>query len=736
MGNLMTSMWTGVSGLKVNQTSLNTTAHNISNIDTLGFTRQQILTGDFSYNRVGESSNSYMQVGLGTNMATIRQVRDVFLDKNYRLEIGRQGFYESQLETVSEIESLFQESSGEAFKTVLSDFWTAISEIAKEPESTVNRGVLVSTAKNFLKKADIIRNQLSVYQKSLNKQIQEKVDRVNEIGDTIKELNKAICTQESSGQQANDYRDARNQLLDELGGIVEITYQEDARGIVNINIEGTQFVTDTHVYHIETQAVTSDFNKDRENEINKYGAVIAQEIQDYKAANPGASDAQIQEHIKGMDEWKYLKTYGDITFTSTGIKYNGFDFIDMDGNMTNIELRPSDMLNVVWQGTGRDVCKLTGNYSSASNTNVGSLKGLLVSRGSFEANYTNIPVLPTEPSADDFDINTPDGQAAYDAAMLKHRQDLKQYELDVAQYNKHLDSSVMMATQAQFDQLIHAVVTTINDILCPNTSVSDEVVKGILTNIKGIDEKAAKDAKDVTVTLADGTKLDLEDILIYDEVKAGIASDKQSKGEALFERKGMDRYTEATMKVKVPQLDNDGNPVMDVDGITPKTDEVEVKVLVYNKEYATNTYSQFTLGQIEINEKVLNDYNLLPFTYNKYSGKYGANNEEVCQALLDAWDNEEILRLDPNTLTTNNFQDYYSAMTSGIAFRGKAYSSMVEQQQDTVETIDNKRQQTIGVSSEDELTNMIKYQHAYNASSRYINVINEMLGHVIDRLGH
>lgn len=733
MGNLMTSMWTGVSGLKVNQTSLNTTAHNISNIDTLGFTRQQILTGDFSYNRVGESSNSYMQVGLGTNMATIRQVRDVFLDKNYRLEIGRQGFYESQLETVSEIESLFQESSGEAFKTVLSDFWTAISEIAKEPESTVNRGVLVSTAKNFLKKADIIRNQLSVYQKSLNKQIQEKVDRVNEIGDTIKELNKAICTQESSGQQANDYRDARNQLLDELGGIVEITYQEDARGIVNINIEGTQFVTDSHVYHMETQTMTSDLNKEREKMINSYGSKLADTV---KTARQTAIDAgldptdpahlvqineAIENAVKSSDEWKYVKAYGDVTFTDSGIKFNGYDFIDLEGNAKEIALRESELFTVVWEGSGSEVFKLNGYYSSSNNTNVGALKGLIVSRGSYEANYTNIPTVPKEP---DYDTT-----AAYNLAV-------KQYELDVAEYNKYLDSSVMMATQAQFDQLIHAVVTTINDILCPNTSVSDEVVKGILTNIKGVDEKAANDVKDVTVTLADGTKLDVDDILIYDEVKAGIASDKQSKGEALFERKGMDRYTEATMEVTVPKLDENGNQEMGPDGITPAIQVIKTTVLVYNKEYATNTYSQFTLGQIEINEKVLNDYDLLPFTYNKYSGKYGANNEEVCQALLDAWDNEEILRLDPNTLTTNNFQDYYSAMTSGIAFRGKTYSSMVEQQQDTVETIDNKRQQTIGVSSEDELTNMIKYQHAYNASSRYINVINEMLGHVIDRLGH
>ena len=64
----MTSMWAGVNGLKVNQISLNTTAHNLTNVDTKGYVRQQMLLGDEPYNTIGSNHISKLQVGLGSNV--------------------------------------------------------------------------------------------------------------------------------------------------------------------------------------------------------------------------------------------------------------------------------------------------------------------------------------------------------------------------------------------------------------------------------------------------------------------------------------------------------------------------------------------------------------------------------------------------------------------------------------------------------------------------------------------
>ena len=86
------SLYVGVSGLQTAQNALNTTAHNLANVETEGYVRQQILQGDKQYNKIGYASVSNMQVGLGVNLSDVRQVRDEFLDKEYRKETGRAGF--------------------------------------------------------------------------------------------------------------------------------------------------------------------------------------------------------------------------------------------------------------------------------------------------------------------------------------------------------------------------------------------------------------------------------------------------------------------------------------------------------------------------------------------------------------------------------------------------------------------------------------------------------------------
>lgn len=688
----MTSMYTGVSGLMVNQASLNTTAHNIANATTLGFTRQQILTGDFIYNKIGESATSYMKVGLGTEMAAIRQVRDVFLDKSYRLEVGREGFYEAQYESVEEIESLFGELEGEAFKTTLSDLWTSISELAKEPDSIVNRGVLVTTAKSFLEKAGIISDQLQEYQVNLNEQIQKKTDRINTIGNQIQELNQTIRKYECGGQHANDYRDIRNQLMDELGGLVKYTYTETQEGVVMINVEGVQFVTEDTVYQMETQKTVTPEEQGRTDTINGYVKNISDLMNQMKAN--GKTDAEIEKAVKESKDWSSISKYGKMTYQAGEIKYNDYGVIQKDGTVNEILPKQSDLLTVLWKGNGcGEVFRLDGEYSASAKTDTGSLKGLLVSRGAYEANYTNIPKESDYPNE-------------------------KDYKEAVKEYNKYVDPSIIMSTQTQFDQLIHGVVKAINDLLCPNTPVSPEKISEYLekTTENKVDPGKV-DLKNATITLADGTVVKAEDAQIFDTIKAGCGMDKEgTQGEALFERKTVERYTKGTLKVNV-----DGK-------------DTNIDVWVYNPEYPSDNYSLFTIGQVEINEEILNDYNKIPLSYNKYSGKYGSFNQELCGDLIDVWD-VEALKINPNTLTTNNFQDYYSSMTTEIAYRGKTYSSIAKNQSDMVKNIDNNRQQVAGVSTDEELTNMIKYQHAYNASSRYINAINEMLGHVIEKLG-
>lgn len=108
--SLMGSLYIGASGLQTSQNALNTTAHNMSNVDTVGYTRQQVQLGTRTYKTISKSaaSNAYLQTGHGVNYTQVKQVRDYFLDKAYRRESGRSAYYDTSAVAVEEIENLFQ----------------------------------------------------------------------------------------------------------------------------------------------------------------------------------------------------------------------------------------------------------------------------------------------------------------------------------------------------------------------------------------------------------------------------------------------------------------------------------------------------------------------------------------------------------------------------------------------------------------------------------------------------
>ena len=386
----------GTSGLKAGQYGLNVVAHNLANVDTEGYVRQQMVYDSSPYLLIGQTSVSPMQVGLGVDPAQVRQVRDVFLDKAYRQEAGRQGYYEAQRDAVNEIEDLFGELQGVAFQETLKDFWVSLQELSKEPDSRVAQATFVETGINFIERSDKIYKQLKEFQLNLNTNIREKITRINEIGQRIFELNKKIVFYESSEvENANDYRDERNHLLDELGTMVKIDYKEQVDGRVTIAIEGSTFVTEDFCYRM-----------------------------DY------LSMAQYRE--------------------KQGIE------IPLD--------EAADILIPVWPHLGgAEVFDWSQVPSTAANSDIGSLKGCLQARGTRIGKYTDIPI---EPKVEDFT----DENGDFDEEEYKRALDI--FEEATKDYNLNIESSIMMRTQAQFDQLIHGVVTIINDTLCPDKEVT------------------------------------------------------------------------------------------------------------------------------------------------------------------------------------------------------------------------------------------------------------------------
>lgn len=244
--SLMGSLYIGSSGLQTGQNALNTTAHNMSNIDTTGYTRQQVQQGTRWYNTISKTASaiSYQQTGLGVNYSNVKQVRDYFLDKTYRRESGRSAFYDTSVAAIEEVEDLLQELQGKSFSGAIENLWVSVQELAKDPSNSVNQGVFIQRCNEFITRGQAVYQGLCEYQDDLNYKIAQQVDTINEYGKQICELNIQILKIEAGDvEHANDLRDERNLLIDELSAMGNISYYEDVDGNVIIKFEGNDFVT-------------------------------------------------------------------------------------------------------------------------------------------------------------------------------------------------------------------------------------------------------------------------------------------------------------------------------------------------------------------------------------------------------------------------------------------------------------------------------------------------------------
>lgn len=548
--SLMGALYVGNSGLTTSQNALNTTSHNMTNTDTTGYVRQQVQQGTRFYNtiRVDPNAVSNQQIGLGVNYSKVKQVRDYFLDQTYRRESGRSAFYEVSTTTLEEIENLFDELHGETFQASLEGVWEAIQELSKDPSNAVTQGLLVQKASQFVERAQFVYNGMIEYQENLNNQIKNKVDTINDYAERIKLLNEKIVTIECGRvESANDLRDERNRILDELAVLGKISYTEDVTGQVHVQFEGVDLVKREIVYEMGLH----------------------------------------QDENTGF-------------YTPFWIQNATFNHDANGERIYNIE--------------GAEVFNLNTIISSELNTDIGSLKAMMLARGDRHANYTDV---------------------------LEHN-----YDYEVSQ-------SVIMNVQAEFDQLIRNVATTINEVL----------------------EQAADPA-------------------------SGYLRNEDGSPIQLFQKIATDGY-----------VWNEGTGTWDYMG---------------ENELDANTL--YSVMNLKINKELMQTPTKLGFIKEDGSVDY-----ETMEVLKEKF-MEESNTLNPKVKKKTNFVDYYGDLVAQIANSGSVYKSILTNQQSTVNATFTAREQVIGVSTDDELTYMVKFQNAYNASSRYINVIDEMLEHLINAL--
>lgn len=242
----------------------------------------------------------------------------------------------------------------------------------------------------------------------------------------------------------------------------------------------------------------------------------------------------------------------------------------------------------------------------------------------------------------------------------------------------NIEGCTLMEVQAELDVLFSNIVRSMNDIYCPNTETTSA-----FTSTDG-------------VTYPAGTK-------ILDEENCARGVDGEIPPRELFTRIGIDRYTKVTGK----------------DGKT---------YYVYNEEDPDVSSTRYAIGTITVNSDLKRQITLMP-AYKKD----GSVDYEMGAKLAAAWKVKD-MKLNPYDQKPCTFEEYYDKMVDQLGIEGNTYKSVTETLSGAVSSVDSKRQQVSGVSSDEELSNMIKFQSAYNAASRFMNVISEMTETIVTGL--
>ena len=218
----------GYTGLSIYQNALNTTAHNITNAETEGYSRQYL--GRKAGKAISISS-SYGMVGTGVIGTGVEQKRDTYYDVKYRDANTLYGEYAGKSYYMNEIEDYFNEEDGEGFSTNFASMYTTFEELAKDPSSQSARRQVLNYSLAFTEYFNSLSTNLRKIQEEVNFEIKNCVDRINSIGTQIATLTKQINTIEVKGTKANDLRDERNKLIDELSELADIQVKEEDIGM-------------------------------------------------------------------------------------------------------------------------------------------------------------------------------------------------------------------------------------------------------------------------------------------------------------------------------------------------------------------------------------------------------------------------------------------------------------------------------------------------------------------------
>ena len=608
----------GYTGLQAANAALNVTGNNISNVETKGYTRQEAKQVAAEALR---TNTSYGMAGAGVDTKSIDQIRNEYYDLKYWQNNASKGIYDVKQQYYRQIEDYFTDTDDVmGFNAVFSDMFDALDEVYKSAGDDTKKAAFLSQCKSLCEYFNNMHTSLQKLQIDANNEIQNKVNQINSIASEIATLNKQINTIEVNHVRANELRDKRNLLVDELSEIVDVKITE----IPIYTTEGGTEESGIYRYIVDIAGGQNLVNS------YEYSTVDCVARTGQEKVNQSDADGLFDIYINGLP----LNLYGG----SLGGQLKGLIEVRDGNNGENFSAKSQYVVGK--QGSVEVTIDPTNpNYDFLTDMNKTTLNsgGTLV-LGNVRIEYTSWEY------DDDAKKYTFELKDNYDATSLTHK--------DIF-IGVNIDYQGIPYYMAQMNEWVRSFAQAMNKI-----------------------EKTAQ-------TNVDGTNP------TYAEVLFTCGSD-----ELKFDDYNYDTKYDGT------------------------THTVSTK---------NNNYLQLTAANFNINSSMVRDVDKFGTTKDYMNGR---DAQDITNLLLE-------VRTDKSKMTYRgcSSEEFLQCLTSDVALGASSANNFYSNFDKISKAIVAQRTSVSGVDNDEEALNLVKFQEAYNLSSKMIQVMTEIYDRLILQTG-
>lgn len=247
MSSLNASLAIALSGLASEQGALEATSNNVANVNTPGYSRQvPVLVAS---DPIVEDPLTF---GTGVTLQSIQSVRDPVLESQIQQETQTQGQLSALVSALSQTQTNFSSTGGD-IGSAISQFFDSVNQLSTSPADLSLRQNVLTAAGNVATAFNVASNNLTAQRTSLDQGVEQTVGQINQLTAEIAQLNGQISNVENAGQSAGTFVDQRNQLINQLSSLVDVSVIPSGNSLILTTANGTALVDGQHSFQLSTR---------------------------------------------------------------------------------------------------------------------------------------------------------------------------------------------------------------------------------------------------------------------------------------------------------------------------------------------------------------------------------------------------------------------------------------------------------------------------------------------------